>query len=154
MAKRQRRTQGASTEGAGGAGAPTPAGGIPSLPLWVPALVFVGLTVLLFRDFVFSDQMLYGGDTLALGYVARAFYAEALTELGMFPRWAPELLGGTPFLEALSAEIPSIRPLCSSSCSWSPTGRWGGSSFSTWGSLASSCSGGCDLWEHRVPPRS
>ena len=73
------------------------------LPLWLPAVLFVGLTLALFRSFVFSDRMLFGGDTLALGYVARAFYAQALTGLHEFPRWAPELLGGTPFLEALSA---------------------------------------------------
>ncbi|MDH3208091.1 MAG: hypothetical protein OEO79_15935 [Gemmatimonadota bacterium] len=76
--------------------------GVPSPPTWLPAVIFVGLTLLLFRKFVFSNLMLYGGDTLGLGYVARAFYAESLTELGTFPRWAPLILGGTPFLEALS----------------------------------------------------
>lgn len=76
--------------------------GVPHLPMWLPILVFVGLTLLLFRKFVFSDQMLYGGDTLGLGYAARSFYADALTRLGTFPRWAPLILGGTPFLEALS----------------------------------------------------
>jgi hypothetical protein len=60
------------------------------------------LTLALFREFVFSDQMLFGNDTLGLGYVARAFYAQALTDMGTFPRWAPVILGGTPFLEALS----------------------------------------------------
>lgn len=74
----------------------------PGIPMWVPPVVFIGLTLLIFRDFVFSDRMLFGGDTLGLGYVARAFYAHALTELGTFPRWAPDILGGTPFLEALS----------------------------------------------------
>ncbi|MDP2955624.1 MAG: hypothetical protein Q8N53_04320 [Longimicrobiales bacterium] len=76
--------------------------GRPTLPLWVPALVFVALTLWLFRGFVFSDRMLYGNDTLGLGYVARAFYAESLKQLGTFPLWNPRLLGGTPFLEALS----------------------------------------------------
>jgi hypothetical protein len=47
--------------------------------------------------------MLVGNDTLSLGYVARAFYADALTQLGTIPGWAPLILGGTPFLEALSA---------------------------------------------------
>jgi hypothetical protein len=62
----------------------------------------VGLTLFLFRAFVFSDQMLFGSDTLGLGYVARDFYADALRTLGTIPRWAPLILGGTPFLEALS----------------------------------------------------
>ena len=74
----------------------------PNIPVWLPPTVFVGLTLLLFRAFVFTDQMLFGNDTLGLGYVARAFYANALTQLGTFPLWAPQILGGTPFLEALS----------------------------------------------------
>ncbi len=72
------------------------------LPGWVPPVVFVVLALALFRAFVFSDEMLYGGDTLALGYAARALYADALASLGRVPGWAPHLLGGTPFLEALS----------------------------------------------------
>ncbi len=71
------------------------------VPRWLPPAVFVGLTLWIFRGFVFSDRMLLGGDTLGLGYVARAFYARAL-ESGTFPLWNPEILGGTPFLEALS----------------------------------------------------
>ena len=74
----------------------------PRIPGWLPPTVFLALTLLLFREFVFSDQMLFGNDTLGLGYVARAFYANALTEFGTFPLWAPQILGGTPFLEALS----------------------------------------------------
>lgn len=74
-----------------------------SLPGWVAPLAFGVLAVALFREFVFSDEMLYGGDTLALGYAARALYAESLQALGRVPGWAPHLLGGTPFIEALSA---------------------------------------------------
>jgi hypothetical protein len=74
----------------------------PRIPAWLPPTLFAVLTAVLFREFVFSDLMLFGNDTLGLGYVTRAFYANALRELGMFPRWAPEILGGTPFLEALS----------------------------------------------------
>jgi hypothetical protein len=81
---------------------PAPAAATPRIPGWLPGVLFVGLALLIFRAFVFSDAMLFGGDTLGLGYVARAFYAQALTELGTFPRWAPQILGGTPFLEALS----------------------------------------------------
>lgn len=73
----------------------------PGIPLWLPATIFVALTVWLFRAFIFSDKMLYGGDTLSLGYVARAFYAESLKHFS-FPRWNPRILGGTPFLEALT----------------------------------------------------
>jgi len=75
---------------------------IPEIPGWLPPVLFGVLTLWLFRAFVFSDQMLVGNDTLSLGYVARAFYAQALTEMGTFPLWAPRILGGTPFLDALS----------------------------------------------------
>ncbi|MGE0160701.1 MAG: hypothetical protein AB7T31_14940 [Gemmatimonadales bacterium] len=78
-----------------------PPGETPRIPLWMPFTLFGVLTIVLFREFVFSDRMLFGNDTLGLGYVARAFYAEALKG-GTFPRWAPDILGGTPFLEALS----------------------------------------------------
>ena len=69
---------------------------------WLPPVIFAVITVALFRAFVFTDEMLYGGDTLSLGYAARSLYAEALSTLGRVPGWAPHLLGGTPFIEALS----------------------------------------------------
>jgi hypothetical protein len=73
----------------------------PNVPRWLPPALFAVLTVVLFRVFVFSDGMLLGSDTLSLGYVARLFYANQL-RAGSFPLWAPQILGGTPFLEALS----------------------------------------------------
>lgn len=77
-------------------------GGRLHVPLWL-APVLAGLaTLLLFREFIFSDAMLVGEDTLSLGYVAREFFARAVTDAGVFPRWNPYILGGTPFLEALS----------------------------------------------------
>ncbi len=79
------------------------------LPLWVPPLVYLVLTVLLFREFVFSDLMLFGSDTLSLGYMARDFYAEALRTTG-FPLWNPLILGGTPFLESLAGG-DSLHPI-------------------------------------------
>ncbi len=75
--------------------------GLDDLPGWAAPLLYGVLTIVLFREFVFSDRMLYGVDTLTLGYMARAFYAEALQTTG-FPLWNPLLLGGTPFLESLA----------------------------------------------------
>jgi len=72
------------------------------VPLWLPAAFYALITVVLFREFIFSDLMLFGSDTLSLGYVARQLYADALAS-GAIPKWAPGILGGTPFLEALSA---------------------------------------------------
>ena len=111
MAKKQRsrrrRAEGkaAASEGRG----PGPVGGVahdqatPDVPWWLPPALFAALTLFLFRDFIFSDRMLLGADTLGLGYVVRELYVEALQALGTVPGWAPHILGGTPFLEALSA---------------------------------------------------
>ncbi len=74
-----------------------------SMPRWAPAVLYAALTTWLFREFIFSDQMLFGNDTLGMGYLVRELYADALTEIGRVPGWAPHILGGTPFLEALSA---------------------------------------------------
>ena len=71
------------------------------IPIWVPAALFVVAAVILFADFIFSDQMLYGADTLTLGYMGRAFLAEQLTS-GDLPLWAPRLLGGVPMFESIS----------------------------------------------------
>ncbi len=76
-------------------------GGFVGIPGWLPPALYGLLTLFLFREFVFSDRMLYGSDTLSLGYMSRAFYADALAS-GVFPRWNPIILGGTPFLESLA----------------------------------------------------
>lgn len=73
-----------------------------SVPWWLTCALFVVVTVVLFAEFIFSDRMLYGEDSLSLGYMARAYFAERLNA-GDFPLWSPRLLGGIPFLEAISA---------------------------------------------------
>ena len=72
------------------------------LPWWLPASLYVGATVVLFAEFIFSDAMLYGGDTIqAGGYMARAYLAERLAA-GDFPLWGTRQYGGIPFFESLS----------------------------------------------------
>jgi hypothetical protein len=71
------------------------------LPTWLPPILFGVLTLVLFRAFVFSGDMLFGSDTEAMGYMARLFYARELGA-GNFPGWNPLLLGGTPFLASLA----------------------------------------------------
>ncbi len=72
-----------------------------AFPRWLPPVLYGIVTLLLFRKFVFTGQMLYGSDTLALGFVARDFFAQALRR-GIFPLWNPTILGGTPFLDSLA----------------------------------------------------
>ena len=71
------------------------------IPGWVPPVLYGAVTLFLFREFVFSRDMLYGSDTLALGYMVREFYANAVSG-GNFPLWNPIILGGTPFVESLA----------------------------------------------------
>ncbi len=82
-------------------GPPQLTGWLDRVPLWATLSLYALVTLLLFREFIFSDLMLYGSDTLALGYMARAFFADALQTTG-FPLWNPIILGGTPFLESLA----------------------------------------------------
>jgi len=72
-----------------------------ALPKWLPAVVFAAVTGVLFRSFLFTDLLLYGSDTFAMGYMARLFFAQQLAD-GVFPLWNPLLLGGTPFLDSLA----------------------------------------------------
>ena len=72
------------------------------IPIWLPPVLYGALTIFLFREFIFSQEMLYGSDTVALGYMAREFYANAVKGVGGFPFWNPIILGGTPFIESLA----------------------------------------------------
>ncbi|MEZ4414686.1 MAG: hypothetical protein R3E10_02960 [Gemmatimonadota bacterium] len=83
------------------AGTPAPTPDDKRWPRWLPAVVYALVTLVLFRKFVFSSDMLLGTDTLSLGYAARKFFAEALRS-GTFPLWNPLILGGTPFLDSLA----------------------------------------------------
>lgn len=77
--------------------------GLSSLgPAWLAAGLFAVATLLLFAEFIFSDKMLYGADTLGLGYMIRAEFAERLAA-GEFPLWGTRLLGGIPWVESIAA---------------------------------------------------
>ena len=98
---KQRRTAGATSKSE--RRVTSRAGDEWTVPRWLPAALYGLLTFVLFREFIFSDLMLFGSDTLfGGGYVARELYAEALASGGGVPGWAPHYLGGTPFLEALT----------------------------------------------------
>jgi len=104
---RQGRDAAPPAVGAGDRDRPSPGSGrgegkepLP-IPGWSAPALYALVTVLLFREFIFSDDMLLGMDTLSLGYMARAFFADAL-RAGTFPLWNPVILGGTPFLESLA----------------------------------------------------
>jgi hypothetical protein len=99
MGKKEKGTQGGKK--ATGPSSNDAAPGDLAFPKWFPAVVYGAVTLLLFRKFVFTGQMLVGQDTLSLGFVARDFFAQALRQ-GVFPFWNPVILGGTPFLDSLA----------------------------------------------------
>ena len=54
---------------------------------WLFFGIYLVLTVFLFRDFLFSDSMLYGNDTNPDGVYTRQYYKDFHREYGGVPRW-------------------------------------------------------------------
>ena len=75
------------------------------LPGWLPPVVYALVTIILFREVVFSGARLLGTDTLELGYFARNFYTEFVQSLHRFPLWNPLLYGGLPFIDGMHGDI-------------------------------------------------
>lgn len=75
------------------------------LPGWFAPALYGLVTIVLFREFIFSLANLLGTDTVALGYFARSLYTHALRELGSFPLWNPFLFGGLPFVDGMHGDI-------------------------------------------------
>jgi hypothetical protein len=68
------------------------------------AVIFVAVLVL-FSDFVSSDRMLFGSDTLQAGYYFRSYYVDYVHEHGAVPQWNPYIFGGMPYVEAFHGDI-------------------------------------------------
>ncbi|MBU0984550.1 MAG: YfhO family protein [candidate division Zixibacteria bacterium] len=79
----------------------------PETNRWFTPVIFLFFfiaLVFLFSDFVFSDQMLSGSDTLRAGYAFRDFYIESLRHFDI-PQWMPYNFGGLPYVEAFHGDI-------------------------------------------------
>lgn len=99
-----RAKQARGTRGSGPKRGAAPAQERP-LPSWLPLVVYALLVIVLFRAFIFSSQMLFGTDTLALGYFARDFYRNFILSHHHFPLWDPYLFGGLPFVDGMHGDI-------------------------------------------------
>ena len=66
----------------------------------VPVL-FLLLTVILFAGFLFSSRMLFGTDTIPMGYAARKALADLVRSTGSLPLWNPYIMGGIPMVDGL-----------------------------------------------------
>ncbi|SYZ73965.1 putative membrane protein [Candidatus Zixiibacteriota bacterium] len=74
---------------------------------YFPAVITIMLVgvILLFRDFIFSDQMLSGSDMINAGIFFRHFYVEYVKLHGSIPLWNPYIFGGMPFIDAFHGDI-------------------------------------------------
>jgi hypothetical protein len=115
MPKDVRRTPGRGPAGAGGRKSPPgrtaprrvqlPPRPLPTVPVWVPPVVYAAVAALLFREALLGSVSLLGMDSLGLSYFARDFYTDYVQAFRRFPHWNPLLFGGLPFVEGMHGDI-------------------------------------------------
>lgn len=66
--------------------------------------IYTILIVVLFRDFIFSDKMLFGTDTIQAGIMFETFLADYFGKYLAYPLWNPYLFGGLPFVDAMHGD--------------------------------------------------
>ncbi len=71
---------------------------------YFPVILFMVLALILFSQFVFSNQMLFGTDTIEAGVMFRSFYANFVKQYHQIPMWEPYLFGGMPFVDAMHGD--------------------------------------------------
>jgi len=67
-------------------------------------LIFLAL-VYIFKDFIFSNYMLHGSDTIQAGVFFRSFMVDYVNQYGAVPKWNPYIFGGMPYIEAFHGDI-------------------------------------------------
>ncbi len=72
---------------------------------WLPIGTYFLLVIILFAEFVFSDKMLAGSDTLQAGIFFRSYLVEFFKSYGHVPQWNPYIFGGMPFVDAFHGDI-------------------------------------------------
>jgi hypothetical protein len=70
---------------------------------WLAGGAFL-LTLILFADFVFSNGMLFGSDTIPSGIFFRGLYRDSVREFVAMPMWDRYILGGLPFVDAMHGD--------------------------------------------------
>ena len=63
-------------------------------------LALAGVVVVLFGNYLFSDQLLFGTDSIPGGLFFRGLVVDFVRKFHELPRWNPYILGGLPFLDA------------------------------------------------------
>jgi len=70
------------------------------LKIYLPYLIFLALTLILFGKFVFSNGVLFSSDQLESGIFFRKFYSEFVKEFWEIPLWDRYISCGLPFVDA------------------------------------------------------
>lgn len=63
-------------------------------------LTLVAIVAVLFGDYLFSDRLLFGTDSIPGGLFFRGLLVDFVRTFHELPRWNPFILGGLPFLDA------------------------------------------------------
>lgn len=66
--------------------------------------LYLLLVVVLFREFLFSNTMLFGTDSIPSGVFFRGMYRDFVRQYHGLPRWDPYILGGLPFIDAMHGD--------------------------------------------------
>lgn len=84
-----------------------PRGKAASRPAWraIPGrfrleALLAGIAAVLFGNYLFSDQLLFGTDSIPGGLFFRGLLVDFVRTFHELPRWNPYILGGLPFLDA------------------------------------------------------
>ncbi len=72
---------------------------------WVFIGIFAWLTMFFFSRFIFGGGMLFGTDTMGLGYFAHCYYRDFILQFGKYPLWEPLLHGGMPFHSGMHGDV-------------------------------------------------
>ncbi len=68
-------------------------------------ITLAAVTVGIFAEFIFSDDMLYGTDMIPMGYMMRKVVADYWKTHGTLPLWDRYIIGGIPVVDAMHGDI-------------------------------------------------
>ena len=71
---------------------------------YLPFILFAVLTVIMFREFIFSNQMLYGSDTIEAGVFMRQLFVDYFKTHHSLVLWDPFIFGGMPYVDAMHGD--------------------------------------------------
>ncbi|MCK5832827.1 hypothetical protein KAH81_04055 [bacterium] len=67
--------------------------------------LFLWITAYFFSRFIFGGGMLFGTDTMGLGYFSHSFYRAHFAQFGSYPLWENLLHGGMPFHAGMHGDV-------------------------------------------------